>query len=245
MRIRPAPLAVLLKRLLRIQRFVIETDQGKFWIDPVSNFGFRLMMEGGEYEPEFVRCVKASLERGGVFVDIGANEGFYTILGARLTGAKGTVIAVEPQDRLIPVIEENLRLNALNDIVLVHAGISDKDGVETLYLTPDVNTGSSGFHQTQKYLVQTQFVPTLTLEQLLDQNNVESVDLMKMDIEGYEYEAILGSQVFASGRVRALALELHETILKQRGRSENEIIAFLERCGYSETRYGLWVLSSA
>lgn len=54
-----------------------------------------------------MRCVKASLERGGVFVDIGANEGFYTILGARLTGAKGTVIAVEPQaDELGQVLAE-------------------------------------------------------------------------------------------------------------------------------------------
>jgi hypothetical protein len=57
--------------------------------------------------------------------------------------------------------------------------------------------------------------------------------LLKVDIEGYEYEAILGSQeVFRSGKIRAIALELHPGAIRKRGLDPEAIPTFLECCGY-------------
>ena len=56
---------------------------------------------------------------------------------------------------------------------------------------------------------------------------------MKMDIEGFEYEAVLGSpDVFRQGLVEYFALELHPTILSRRGKQEKDIVDFLKDCGY-------------
>jgi hypothetical protein len=94
LRIRPAPIAVFLKRVLRIQRVIMETASGRFWVDPVSNFGIALI--SGLYEPSMQNTLPMFLGPGKVFVDVGANEGFFTVQGARLTSSGGRVIAVEP-----------------------------------------------------------------------------------------------------------------------------------------------------
>lgn len=57
-----------------------------------------------------------------------------------------------------------------------------------------------------------------------------------VDIEGYEYEAILGSpELFTAHRVKAIALELHPRHLSKRGLSEKKILDFLESCGYTRS----------
>jgi hypothetical protein len=56
---------------------------------------------------------------------------------------------------------------------------------------------------------------------------------MKVDIEGFDYEAVLGSRdVFRRGAIEYLALELHSTILDRRGKPEKDIVDFLNECGY-------------
>jgi hypothetical protein len=59
---------------------------------------------------------------------------------------------------------------------------------------------------------------------------------MKVDIEGFEYEALLGSpQVFAQHRIKAIALELHPTLLAGRGKRAEDITEMLQQCGYTLT----------
>ena len=75
LRIRPAFLAAYLKRLAKIERIVVETSTGASWVDPISDFG-RLVMEGA-YEPNMIETLKRFLRPGSVFVDVGANEGYF------------------------------------------------------------------------------------------------------------------------------------------------------------------------
>ena len=147
------------------------------------------------------------------------------------------MIAVEPQIRLRTVIEENLRLNGLHNVVLEDAAVSDTDGAAVLHLAPDLNTGASGLARQCRYAVPTQHVRTTTLAKLLHAASIGPIDLMKMDIEGFEYEAILGSkELFRYGAVRALALELHPTVIRGRGHDPEELVKFLNGCGYREDR---------
>lgn len=71
---------------------------------------------------------------------------------------------------------------------------------------------------------------------MLDEVGMGHVDLMKVDIEGFEYEALLGApEVFQRHRVAALALELHPTRLASRHKDATDIATMLERCGYKLT----------
>jgi FkbM family methyltransferase len=168
-------------------------------------------------------------------VDIGANEGYFSVLGGHLVGATGRIIAVEPQDRLLPILNETLRLNGLNNVSLYSVAISDADGMSDLHLSPDVNTDSTSLSFGTRYEVSRQPVQTTTLAKMLTDAEVGRVDLLKMDIEGFEYEAILGSrELFEKGRVRALALELHPQQMKHRDRNPTDLLEFLRAAGYQK-----------
>jgi FkbM family methyltransferase len=244
MRVRPAPLAAFLKRLLGVKRVVIETSQGHFFVDPVSVLAQTLVKEGC-YEDGMANTLKQYLHPGSTFVDLGANEGYFTVIGARHCGPQGKVVAIEPQLRLLPVIEKNLELNAIQGVQVVNAAITDKEGEGTFFLAASTNTGSSGLHRSAKYALPSQSVQLLRLEQVLDGAGLQSVDLMKVDIEGFEYEALLGSpKVFEQRRVRYLALELHPEVLAERHKDASDITRMLEAAGYRlETSHGntVWV----
>jgi FkbM family methyltransferase len=239
MRVRPAPLAVMLKKILGVGRMVIDTPHGKFWIDPITILGLDLSTRG-VYETEMVKTLQKFLPAAGTFVDAGANEGYFTVLGAKLCGASGRVIAIEPQERLLPVIAENLRLNGLEFVRVLNIAVADQRGVAMLHLASDTNSGTTGLHREFKYYLPTQQVETQTLAQILDSESLGRVDVMKMDIEGFEYEAVLGSsEVFREHRVRVLALDLHPTILANRGKDISDISKMLAECGYSMSQeYG-------
>jgi FkbM family methyltransferase len=245
-RLRPAILASLVKRMLGVERTVVDTPNGRFWIDPVSNLGTALSRHGS-YESGMLKVLETFLCPGSTFVDLGANEGYFTVIGAKLCGASGRVVAVEPQERLLPVIAENLRLNGVNWANVLNVAVTDTPGVATIQLTPDTNNGASGLHRATKYRLPTQPVATRTLAQVLNDEGLARVDLMKVDIEGFEYEALLGSpEVFAQHRVRALALELHPTILTKRNKDVADINKMLADNSYNITdRFAntVWLLA--
>jgi FkbM family methyltransferase len=131
------------------------------------------------------------------------------------------------------VIAENLRMNGLEWVSLLNVAISDTEGVATIHLAADTNTGASGLHRVTRYPLPTQQVTTRTLASVLDIEQLDRVDLMKVDVEGFEYEALLGSpEVFQERKVRALALELHPKILSDRKRDAKDITMMLAECKY-------------
>jgi FkbM family methyltransferase len=235
MGIRPAPLASFLKRVLSNSRIIVDTPEGRFWVDPVSNLGAQLS-RCGFYELGMQKTIEKLLFPGATFVDLGANEGYFTVIGAKRCGPSGRVVAIEPQQRLLPVIVENLKINEVEWGHVLNVAVTDTEGVVTIHLASDMNTGASGLHRSTKYPLPTQQVTTRTLASVLDDERLARVDLMKVDIEGFEYEALLGSpEVFREHRVRALALELHPTILSARKKDAKDITVMLEEYNYTMT----------
>ena len=234
MRVRPAFLAAWLKRLLGVRRKAVKVSEGSFWVDPVSQFAINLVSSHG-YEPEMGETLQRYLQPGGTFVDIGANEGFFTVQASRIVGPSGRVLAVEPQGRLQEVILKNLELNGLRNVTLVRSAVSDRQGEAELHISPSTNTGSTGLSQSTRYRVPHEAVPVNTLEGILNQHGIEKVDLMKMDIEGFEYEALTGAEkLLKSKRIRALALEMHPELMRGRGKGPERLEALLAQSGYRQ-----------
>jgi len=232
LRVRPAALADVLKKLLLVRRKVVATSVGRFYVDPVSNLAAALM-EKGEYEPGMLQTLEHYLHPAATFVDIGANEGYFTVHGANLVGPAGRVIAVEPQRRLSQVLARNFALNGLRNVALLSDAISNVSGTANLYVSPDTNTGCTSLYLPTRYRLPAEVVQTLTLSELFARCEIERADLVKMDIEGAEYEAVLGSpELFREHRIRAFALELHPTIIRKRNLDPQPITDFLARSGY-------------
>lgn len=235
LRLRPALLGQWAKRILCWRRQVVIVPAGRFWVDLASNFGLRVTSSEG-YEPETARALLAFLSPGMVFVDLGANEGFFSVLASRQVGPMGRVFAIEPQSRLTAVLRRNLELNDASNVTLAVVAISDTSGAAEFNLAPDTNSGSSGLARATRYANPTQSVRTLTLDGFLAEYALASIDVMKIDIEGFEYEAVLGSpDVFRQRRVRCLLIEIHDALLAKRSRRSADIVDFLLDCGYRRT----------
>ena len=128
------------------------------------------------------------------FVDVGANIGYYTLMAARLVGRAGVVHAFEPHAPMRHKLEENVRRNGFENVVLHPEALARETGEVTFYATAwDANQGiSSILPGAGRTAVRK--VPSLTLDDFLAGLGPSPVDLIKMDIEGAEIFAIQGGR---------------------------------------------------
>lgn len=234
-KVRPEFVGSSLKKLLGFSRTEVATPDGIFYADIASYLGYELFFNG-VYEPEMIQVLRTYLKQGNILVELGANEGYFTAIASQLVGSRGKVIAVEPQDRLQPIVRKNLSLNGCENVNVVQVAVSDKPGTITIFISADMNTGSTSAVKISRFSQPTQEIPALPLKDIFEQQGLTTGELLKVDIEGYEYEAIMGSpDLFQSHRVKAIALELHPQHLAKRGLSEKTIVDFLESCGYTRS----------
>jgi FkbM family methyltransferase len=242
-RIRPAPLASAIGNISGLsKRKVVRTRHGAFFLNPVSDFGYCLMFSD-DYEPGMTAVLQRYLSPGGVFIDLGANEGYFSVLASRLVGPSGNVIAVEPQSRLENIIQTNSSLNECSNVRLIQAVVSSITGTIKIQLSPDINTGGTSLFRSTKYPLKTETVPSFTIAEFLSRTEVERCDLIKVDVEGAEYDIFMGAeQVLKAGVLRNIALEIHNSILETRGLSGLRLHEWILSCGYKlNDELGHWV----
>ena len=232
-RLRPAPLASAVADFLGLSaRRLLETRDGVFWVNPVSNLGYSLIQ--GMYEARMEAVLHKYLFPGAVFVDVGANEGYFAVLASRLVGAGGIVVAVEPQSRLQNVIATNIGLNQCFNVRLAKAALSSKTELVSLALTPEMFSGATSLFKAARFWSKKEIVQSYTLRDFLDRCALERCDLMKVDIEGAEYDVFMeAGDVLTAGTITTIALEFHPSVLERRGLSQNDLGRFIEACGYT------------
>jgi FkbM family methyltransferase len=214
-RVRPYTAAEALKFALGIRRQYWTAPNGlNLWLDPVSNLARFLWLGQGVYEIETTRLIRGSLTPGGVFVDVGTNEGWFSLIAARCVGPSGRVVAIEPQRRLLPVLYENMALNKFGDRVLLRSvALGETEGIGELHLAPDLNTGASSLQRHLRYETVRERVRVMRLDALLEEADIGSVDLLKLDCEGAEEGVLRGAgDYIAQRRIKRLLVEFHPHI---------------------------------
>lgn len=153
------------------------------------HIGSRILATG-RYEEHITQYIRQALRPGNTFVDIGANIGFFTTLGAHLVGTEGSVIAIEPSDNNVKFILRNKQINDFPQIKIHPLAAADK---EDLWLYD--SAASNGFIFSVDDDLQRLFGSTLVYSKRLDDLLMgHSVDLIKVDVEGAEYIALLGAR---------------------------------------------------
>lgn len=211
LRVRPAQLCEFVKRVALVRRRCVITTTGHlFWVDPVSIFGLHLLRQG-MHERQMTRLVQLLLRPSDVFIDIGGNEGYFSVIAASQTTG-GAVHCIEPQSRLQPILRKNFELNG-SQVILHRTAISNQDGYVDLFLRPSTNTGASSLFRHWKLGSKTERVPCTTLDSFLHNHSISRVRLIKVDCEGAEGFVIEGSKrTLSEHRVEFIAMEYHGSI---------------------------------
>ena len=136
------------------------------------------------WEPVLTKLVLDTLREGDTFIDIGANIGYYSLLAARKVGARGRVVAFEPEPRAFSFLEHNVQANGFSNVVVEQKAVSNTPGVLQLY----VSTGNLGDHRIFPAAErrQTVEVEAVSLDEYLNQAGAARVDFIKIDTQGAE-----------------------------------------------------------
>jgi len=238
-RLRPVELALLVKWMIRTRRRWHKSESLRFHIDPCSAFGLRLL-KYGIYEAEMINSIKKLLKPGDTFIDLGGNEGYFSVIGAKQVGANGRVFCIEPQERLWPTIIKNASANNFSNITLVPLGISNIPGQALITLYPSLNTGASSIVSTfRSRFYPNQIISLCTLDSLIKNYFIEKVDLLKIDIEGFEVNALISaSESLKNKRIKKLLIEIHPQQLKQLGQKKEDLFSLMLGYGYRYKHYG-------
>jgi len=234
-RVKPKRLASPLASLLFSgdRRRVVGTSMGiRLYLDPLSHLG-RQVLKRGVYEPETCDILTSRLRKGDVFVDVGANEGIFCALAGKVVGERGRVIALEPQEGLRGIIEINCRLNDISNCYIYSAGLGPSGKTsERLFLYASLNTGMASIVKRYKSSTAAVEVKLLTLKEIMSDLGLDSVDLVKIDVEGYEGAVVEGLiELLRDRRIRILLLDYHHAILAERGMQAKDIHENVLRTG--------------
>jgi FkbM family methyltransferase len=144
------------------------------------------------------------------------------------------VLAVEPQARLWPVILRNLQLNDCANVALLPFAVGESRSEFEMTLFPSTNTGATSLvGGVRSRFASRQPVTVLPTCGLLEGQGVPVVDVLKVDVEGYELFALRGLGAWLDPRrVRHLLVELHPAQLRALGQSVDQLHALLEAAGY-------------
>jgi len=179
------------------------------------------------YEPDAWRPFLDHVRPGDTVVDVGANIGLYTVAAAK-RGAR--VIAIEPDPANVRRIHRYTRLNHVR-VVIVEALAGAENGAAPLAARGSAVSGNVDMYlgPTTRYTV----APVVTLDALLAD---ESVDLIKIDVEGAELDVLLGAErMLREKKPRAILLEVHPNALALNGQAVTDLRSLLEAVGYDHS----------
>lgn len=162
-----------------------------------------------EYEPTECKVWTKRARSAYVIFDVGANVGLYTLLAASANSA-ADIHAFEPTPELVRALRRNIALNEFTHVTVNEAAVAAKSGVVYLNLC----TGSDGANEGMNFVSDSwsdSALPTraVSIDDYCDEAGISYIDLMKMDIEGGEFNALAGCRSLLSRRaIGCIVVEL-------------------------------------
>lgn len=176
-----------------------------------------------------ISLLRSYLKPGEVYLDVGANIGSTVIAGANAVGARGRVLAFEPHPRVFKYLLGNVALNELSNVQGFNVALgaepassrlTDSDSDDTNHV---LSSGDGGVD-----------IRVETLDSLTEDHS--SIDLMKIDVEGFEAQVLAGATKTLK-KTTGVYIEISEGALRTFGSSSGEIIGLLRREGFSLFRW--------
>jgi FkbM family methyltransferase len=183
----------------------------KMYVTPEEHIQQQLFWYG-HYEKSLATALKNLLKPDSIFIDIGANTGYFTLLVERLT-PQGSVIAFEPVSYLFEALQKNIEVNNAIQIRAVNAAIGERNEERKIYLSGSDNTGMSSFQKPGNYSGKDEWVKVFSLDSWFQQSGLPAVDVVKIDVEGNELAVLKGMKEIIKNNRPHILIEINPETL--------------------------------
>lgn len=228
--------SILDRRLQIIPNVQIEANGyvAEFQVDSIREYAYFEAYPEVEGMPVLIELL-SDLEELDVFWDVGANIGIYSCF-VSLAIPNGQVCAIEPIEQNCTRIRTNLEKNDVQAGVY-QCALSDSSGRESFTTDPPSSCGGSGSLK-ETYQSDSISVHTTTGDDLVTKGNVPSPDVVKIDVEGVEFEVLKGMRkLLSDGKCRVIYCDIYDEIDP---RSSDRIYQLLASHGYAIERLWDW-----
>ena len=191
----------------------------------------------GFYSEEQLRVLNHWLEPDMIFVDVGANQGEFTVFAAkRLT--QGQVIAFEPVSVLFQKLKRNINANNLTNVQLIQKGLDNKNHQLSIY-TIEGNFEDGTRHEGLPTLYPTptrskicEVIELTYLDDFVDSQNLSRIDVIKIDVEGAELAVLQGARETLRRFKPVILMEVNEETSQAAGYSSRALLDYLSEMDY-------------
>lgn len=201
-----------LRNFNKPQIIKIKNYNFSIWLDPANRAVDEYIFIHRNWETRIGAVIEKHLSEGAVFVDAGANIGYFSLQAASVVGSTGAVVAFEPIARVAQQITKSASVNQFNNITVRPVALGSQPGTLTLSLMSGNIGGSSlvkDIPGSKKEIVE---VTTLDIEL----SNQTRVDVIKIDVEGYELEVLQGAKRVLDIHRPVLVMEFSPSVYEKR-----------------------------
>ena len=172
----------------------------------------RVLCFGGE--KTFLEDFIADIEAGETIWDVGAYIGMFGIFASSKTKSNGKVYCFEPEPKTNALLKKNRRLNNAENLTILGFSLSSEETKSYIYASMDDSLGIHSLAQDSRLAGKGTIVKVYTGDQLVDSGKVVPPAVVKIDVEGAEFEVLKGMrQVLQTSQCRSLFIEVHPKYL--------------------------------
>lgn len=202
----------------------------KIYLNPNNGFIDGEIYWKGVYEEEMLSFLKKHLSKGDVYVDVGANIGQHALFASRIVGDTGVVYAFEPNYPVYDQFKRSIVASEIINIKLFNMGLGTQKKDTVLYVNP-INKGGSSLIEYSANMEEVKIVIETGDSVLQD---LPKVDFVKIDVEGFELEALEGLIKTLQKNKPKILLEFTPIFYNKKNTDDaSKIINFLYELGYS------------
>ena len=192
----------------------------------------------GVWDKPVLDELKSRLQPGDVFIDIGANIGYFSLVASRLVGAGGRVYSFEPSPINVGRLARHLTVNSVENTSILSVGLGHEDEEVRLHFPTRNNAGASTIRAIEAGAsMQSHPIVVRRLDSIVPEWQ-RSPKLIKIDIEGAELNALKGMEKLLREHRPTVLCEMTGEFLQDMDASIEEMLLFMENLGYGTTRLG-------
>jgi len=224
------------RRIPPLRHAIVPYDEGRSRIVADLRTSLGLALYRGEHSDPDIDLVRRLLKPGDTFVDGGASVGLFTLVAAARVGPAGHVLAFEPAPWAFAALSRNLSLNAFAWVEPQAAALGDSPGVLPFLAFQAEGAGFSSFAPESRAGAQEVNVSVVRLDEAVPPPLRANLALIKLDLEGADYRALLGARDLLADSGPDILVEIDPGHLARQGASPEAVLELLAGAGYRAYR---------